>query len=170
MTTPERRQYKAPTQGASLMTTLFTGLKTPIVEVKFSNLIKPFYYPNSPNIPRYSVTCALNPEVHEAFIESVARIEKTENVESILKNDSSKEEDGYIQTGKILLKFQSKNKVPTFVIEGDGHPEEIDLQDELAKGEKIHVMYDVLRFTKKNSLTAQYGLSFKPTAIYFYPQ
>lgn len=61
-------------------------------------------------------------------------------------------------------------KIPTYVIEGEGKPEEIDLQDELAKGEKIYIMYDVLRYTKKNSMKTEHGLSFKPTAIYYFPK
>ena len=97
-------------------------------------------------------------------------MEKNEGVESVLKNEANKSEDNYINTGKILLKFQSKNKIPTFVIEGAAQPEEIDLQDELAKGEKIYIMYDVLRYTKKNSIRAEHGISFKPTAIYYFPK
>lgn len=170
MTAPSRRQYKAPVEGQPLMSTIVSGCKTPILNVKFSNLIKPFFYPNSPNIPRYSITCLIDPKNDEEFLKSIQTIEKTECVDSVLKNESAKEGGTPVNTGKILLKFQSKNKIPVFVIEGTAEPEEIDLQDELAKGESVYLMYDILRYTKKNSLKAEHGISFKPTAIYYIPK
>jgi hypothetical protein len=170
MSTQPRKQYKAPVEGQPLMTVILSGCKTPILDVKFCNLIKPFFYPNSPNVPRYSITCVIDPIKHKDFLKSLQDIEREEKVDTILKNESNKEGDSHLNTGKILVKFQSKMKIATFVIEGEGKPEEIDLQDELAKGEKIYVMYDVLRYTKKNSLKTEHGLSFKPTAIYYYPK
>lgn len=169
MNTP-RRQYKAPVEGQPLMSVIASGCKTPTLEVKFSNLIKPFFYPNSPTVPRYSITCVIDPISHKEFLASVQTIERNEGVESVLKNESSKSGDEYINTGKLLLKFQSKNNIPVFVIEGSAPPEEIDLQDELAKGENIYIMYDVLRYTKKSSVTQEHGISFKPTAVYYFPK
>lgn len=170
MTIPARRQYKAPTEGQPLMSVIISGCKTPVLDVKFSNLIKPFFYPNSPSIPRYSVTCVIDPKSHSEFLSHIQNIEKIEQVKSVLKGESTKKDDEHVQTGKILLKFQSKNKIPVFVIEGAASPEEIDLQDELAKGEKVYLMYDILRYTKKNSIKPEHGISFKPTAIYYFPK
>ena len=152
------------------MSVIMPGCKTPVLEVKFSNLIKPFFYPNSPNVLRYSITCVIDPIKNKDFLKSLQDIERAEKVDTILKNESEKSGDFHANTGKILVKFQSKMKIPTYVIEGEGKPEEIDLQDELAKGEKIYIMYDVLRYTKKNSMKTEHGLSFKPTAIYYFPK
>lgn len=152
------------------MSVIVSGCKTPVLDVKFSNLIKPFYYPNSPTVPRYSITCVIDPRAHKEFLTQVQTIEKNESVETVLKHETKKEGEDAVHTGKILLKFQSKNTIPVFVIEGESSPEEIDLTDELAKGEKIHIMYDVLRYTKKNTMKQEHGISFKPTAIYYYPK
>lgn len=170
MNTAPRRQYKAPQEGQPLMSVIVSGCKTPVLEVKFSNLIKPFFYPNSPNIPRYSITCVVDPKSNREFLSHIQSIEQNERVETALKLETRKEGDSAVNTGKMLIKFQSKNNIPVFVIEGNSSPEEIDLTDELAKGEQIHIMYDVLRYTKKNTLKAEHGISFKPTAIYYYPK
>lgn len=170
MTIPTRRKYTAPQEGQPLMTVIVSGYKTPVLEVKFSNLIKPFFYPNSPNVPRYSITCVIDPKEHKQFLSQIQGIEQAEQVQSILKNETRKEGNDVVTTGKLLLKFQSKNLIPVFVIEGNNAPEEIDLTDELAKSEQIHIMYDVLRYTKKNAFNPEHGISFKPTAIYYYPK
>jgi hypothetical protein len=31
-------------------------------------------------------------------------------------------------------------------------------------------VYDILRYTKKNTMTTEHALSFKPTCIYYYPK
>jgi len=161
--------YKNPTPGQPLITTISSGCKTPSLEVKFCNLVKPFYYPNSPTIPRYSVTCVVDPEEHKEFLKGVQTIEKNEQVESILKNETVKEKNETVTTGKILLKFQSKDIIPIFL--GLSDPaQQIELEDEFAKGEKIIVVYDILRYTKKNTMKTEHGISFKPTCIYYYPK
>lgn len=170
MTTSPRRQYKAPPEGKSLMSIIVSGCKTPVLDVKFSNLIKPFFYPNSPTIPRFSITCVIDPKTDGEFLSIVQKIEREEKVESVLKDETTKKGEDRVTTGKILLKFQSKNKIPVFVIEGDSQPEEIDLNDELAAGEKIYLMYDILRYTKRNPSNSLHGISFKPTAIYYFPK
>lgn len=170
MSAPAKRQYKAPIEGQPLMTVIVSGCKTPVLDVKFSNLIKPFFYPNSPSVPRYSITCSIDPKEHAPFLEYILGVEKSEKVESVIKNETTKSENQYVHTGKVILKFQSKNKIPVFVIEGGNSPEEIELQDELARGEKVYIMYDILRYTKKNSVKVEHGISFKPTSIYYIPK
>ena len=44
------------------------------------------------------------------------------------------------------------------------------LKSEKIKGEKIIIVYDILRYTKKNTMNVEHGLSFKHTAIYFFPE
>ena len=49
-----------------------------------------------------------------------------------------------------------------------GEAPRIDLEDELARGERVIVIYDILRYTKKNTMKTEHGLSFKPSCIYLY--
>lgn len=165
-----RQVYKNPKPGQPLISTISTGCKTPLLSVKFCNLVKAFYYPNSPTIPRYSVTCVIDPEMHKDFLKGVQTIEKNEGVETIIKNDTTKEKGKHVTTGKLLIKFQNKDQVPIYIKEReDSEPEQIDLEDDLAADEKIVIVYDILRYTKKNSVQAQHGISFKTSCIYYYP-
>ncbi len=163
--------YKNPKPGQPLITTISSGCRTPVLEVKFCNLVNPFRYPNSPTIPRYSVTCVVDPEIHKEFLKGIQTIEKDEKVETIIKNETVKEQKEHLNTGKVLLKFQSKDIIPVFL--GGEFPKgqipRVELEDELAKGEKIVVVYDILRYTKKNTMKIEHGLSFKPTCIFYMP-
>lgn len=161
--------YKSPKAGQSLITTIASGCVTPLLEVKYSNLIKPFYYPNSPKIPRYSITCISDPKEHKEFLDGILSIEKNEKVETVIKNDTVRKNNDIVNSGKACVKFQGKEKIPIYLIE-DGKEIEIQLEDEFAQGEKICVFYDIMRYTKKNiSQEPEYGLNFKPIKIYFYP-
>ena len=170
----EKKIYKNTQKSSPLLVTISSGCKTPLIQVKFSNLVKPFYYPNSPSIPRYSVTCTFDALANEQFIKNLQVIEENEGVESILKFD--KESDS--ENPRMLVKFQTKNIVPIFIQfppspiseELNSEPELIQLEDEFAKNEDIIVVYDILRYTPKFSQGNQHALSFKPTAIYYYPK
>lgn len=165
-----RQVYKNPKPGQPLISTISTGCKTPLLEIKYCNLVNPFRYPNSPTIPRYSITCLVDPKHHKEFLIGVQTIEKDEKVETIIKNDYVKEDGEAITTGKVLIKFQSKDIIPVMIGEnGSQKLEHIELEDELARGEKVMVTYDILRYTKKNTMTKEHGLSFKPTCIFYYP-
>lgn len=166
--TQSRNVYKNPQPGQPLITTISSGCRTPILEVKFCNLVNPFRYPNSPTVPRYSVTCVIDPEVHKEFLKGIQTIEKDEKVESILKNETVKEQNEHLNTGKVLIKFQSKDIIPVYI--PTTPPESLELEDELAKGERIMIIYDILRYTKKNTMKTEHGLSFKPSCIYYYPK
>lgn len=170
----EKKVYKNPQPGQPLITTIMSGCKTPILEVKFCNLVKPYYYTNSPTIPRHSVTCLVDPEKHQDFLKSIQTIEKNEGVDSIIKNDTVKEDGQQLMTGKLLLKFQSKDMIPVYVFnntnESNSEPVLMELEDELARGEYIMVVYDILRYTKKNTMKTEHGISFKPSCIYLYPK
>jgi hypothetical protein len=166
----ERQVYKNPKPGQPLISAISSGCKTPILEVKFCNLINPFRYPNSPTIPRYSVTCVFDPKDHKEFIKGIQSIERDEKVETILKNETKKEDDSHSNTGRILIKFQTKDIIPVYnghFIEGET-PQQIELEDELAQGERVMIIYDILRYTKKNTMKVEHGISFKPSCIYYY--
>jgi hypothetical protein len=157
--------------GTPLITSISKGCKTPILKVKFCNLVNPFRYPNSPTIPRYSVTCVIDPEKHKEFLNGIQTIEKDEKVESIIKNDTAKKDGVQINTGNLLIKFQTKDIVPVYkqTIE-DGKKEDVlmALDEELSRGVRIVVVYDIMRYTKKNTVKTEHGLNFKPCRIYYY--
>lgn len=163
-----KQVYKNPKPGQPLISTISSGCKTPVLEVKFCNLVNPFRYPNSPTVPRYSVTCVVDPEAHKDFLKGIQAIERDEKVDSIIKNETVKEQDEHLTTGKVLLKFQSKDIIPIYM--ATNPPEQMELEDELARGERIVVVYDILRYTKKNTMKVEHGLSFKPSCIYYYPR
>lgn len=166
--TATKTTYKN-TQGTTpLITSISSGCHTPILKVKFCNLIKAFFYPNSPTIPRYSVTCIINPEEHAEFLKGIQTIEKHEGVESILKQETEKSEGSHVATGNILIKFQTRDKIPVYQVDENNKATEVELEDELAQGENICVTYDILRYTKKNSQKTEHGITFKPSAIYLY--
>lgn len=170
--TQVRKVYKNPQPGQPLITTISSGCKTPLLEVKFCNLVNPFRYPNSPTVPRYSVTCVIDPDQHKEFLKGIQTIEKDEKVETVIKNETVKENDNVVNTGKVLLKFQSKDIIPVYMggeyPKGEAPP--VELEDELARGERIVIIYDILRYTKKNTMKTEHGISFKPSCIYYYPK
>lgn len=163
------RTYKNPTPGQPLITTISSGCKTPLLEIKYCNLLKPFYYPNSPTVPRYSITCLVNPQMHKDFLLGIQTIEKNEKVDTIIKNDYIKEGNEPVTTGNVTVKFQSKDQIPIYIQYPNANSELIELEDELAKGEKVVVVYEILRYTKKNTMKTEHGLSFKPSCVYYYP-
>lgn len=162
--------YKNPKAPNQLITTISQGCKTPIIPIKFCNLIKPFYYPNSPTIPRYSITCVLEKDKHDKFLTGLQTIEKNEGVDSIIKKDSIKSGDERLYSGHLIIKFQSKDVIPIFIKNEDLDDMPVNLEDEFAPGEYVSVIFDILRYTKKNTIDVEHGLSFKPTTIFYYPE
>ncbi len=163
-----KQVYKNPVAGTPLLTSIGTEFRTPILEIKFSNLLNPYYFKNSPSIPRYSVTCIVDPELHKDFLQSIQTIEKNEKVESILKLEIEKSGEQHVTTGKLTMKFQCKDKIPVFITEDGLEAESLELEDELGRGEKVMVIYDIMRYTKKNTMKTEHGISFKPTKIFLY--
>lgn len=166
-----KQSYKNPEAGKPLISTISSACKTPVAEVIFSNLINAFYYPNS-KIPRYSITCVFDPVEHKEFINSIQTIEKNEQVDTIIKNETEKTPEGVFNTGRVLLKFQSKDRIPVYDAQtpyskNEG-PKMIELNEELKKGERVFIMYDIVKYTKKNTMKIEHGLSFKPFAIYLF--
>jgi hypothetical protein len=165
-----KQVYKNPQSGQPLISTISTACKTPLLEVKFCNLVKPYYYSNSPTIPRHSVTCVVDTNSHKDFLKGVQTIEKNEGVDTIIKNETRKEGGEHVTTGKVLIKFQSKDLIPVYIKREGEEPVLLELEDELAPGENVVVIYDILRYTKKNTMKTEHGLSFKPSCIYYYPK
>lgn len=165
-----KKVYKNKKSGTALLTTLINNLESPIMPVKFSSLINPYSYKNSPTVPRYSVTCILCPQKDAKFLETIHTIEKNSGIDTILKNDTVKKNGEYMLTGNVVIKFQSKEFIPVFWANADGTYSPTTLQDELGAGENVSVIFDILKYTKKNSFdSSEYGMSFKPTKIIFYP-
>lgn len=168
--TTKKAVYKNPQPGQPLITTISSGCRTPVLEVKFSTLVNPFYYPNSPTVARYSLTCIINPSVHGSFLQGIQTIEKNEKVETVLKNETRKDEGQVVMTGNVLLKFQQREKIPLYLYDETNQSKEpLEIEDEFAPHEKVIVEYDIMRYTKKNSMKTEHGISFRPTAIFYLP-
>lgn len=169
----EKKVRTNPITGQPLITTISSGCKTPILPIKYSGIVKPFYYPNSPLIARYSITCVLDPIKDKDFLHQIQTIEKNEGVATIIKKDGVKEKgsEETKHSGKFCIKFQTKESPPIYVDMQDGsEPQLIELEEEIARGENVMVVYDIMRYTKRNTATVEHGLNFKPTAIYYYPR
>lgn len=173
--TPKPKGMKMPSKnkdesGQPLVVTICSSCKTPKLSIKYSTLVKPFYYPNSPSIARYSITCLFDPEENKEFLKGILAIERNEKVESIIKIDTFKtKENETVKSGRYTIKFQTKDKVPVFIMGKDEKPVPIELTHEFTKADEVVVIYDILRYTKRNTIDGAHGLSFKPTTIYFYP-
>lgn len=101
-------------------------------------------------------------------MDGIKAIEKNEDVQSFFKKDFRKDGDQELYTGDIIMKFQTKDVVPVFV-EENSKMQRIVLEDELDPGENVIVEYDIMRYTKKNPAKTEYALSFKPTAVFYFP-
>lgn len=155
---------------APLLSVISAGIESPIGKVKFSNLVKPFYYPNSPKIPRYSITVIFDPALHGEFLEGIESIEKNEGVDSIIKKETYKKDGENVQSGNVIIKFQTKEKIKTFLCKKNNPEMPVEgqfLEDEIPKDSKIRVVFEILRYTKKNPFKVEHGLSFKPTEIHW---
>lgn len=168
--TVTKQAHKTPESGKPLITVISTGCKTPLLEVKFCSLVNPYRYPNSPTVKRYSVTCVVDPKLHKEFLAGLQSIEKDEKVDSIIKNETKKENDVSVLTGKLLVKFQTKDVIPVYIKNAKGEDEPYTLEGEFPAGEKVIVNYEILRYTKKNTMQVEHGISFKPKAIYWFPK
>lgn len=167
--------YQRPVAGQAVTSILYKDAKTPKIKVKFSNIINPFRYPNSPTIPRWSITCLLDPGI-ESDHEFIGKIEKLEAKESIqgsqtLKDDVFKDREGQIvKSGKYIMKFQTRDKIPVIVMK-PGFPQiPAELKQEIAFGDSVIIVFDVVRYTKKGvSIEMNKGISYQPKMIYLYP-
>lgn len=154
----------------AVTSSVLTGAKTPKLKVKFCNICNPFYYNNSPAIPRYSITCILDPKLDKAFIDVIKKIESEENSTSVLKEElvRGKNENETMKSGRYLVKFQGKDKVPVYLNKSNGTTIEYRIENELDMDSSVIVLYDVIRYVKKD--TQEKGLNFKPKAVYIFEE
>ncbi len=167
--------YQRPVPGQAVTSILHKQVKTPKIKVKFSNVVNAFYYPNSPTVPRWSITCLLDPdkEQDQEFIAKIERLESRENIQGshTLKDDVFKDRDGQIvKSGKYIMKFQTRDKIPVIVVK-PGFPQiPAELKQEVAFGDQVIVVFDIVRYTKKGmSVEMNKGISYQPVLIYLHP-
>ena len=155
-----------------LVTTICSPCKTPKIKIRYSTLVKPFYYYSSPTIPRYSITCIFDPKENKEiidFVKGMQSIEKNEKVDTCLKRDFWKSKEGKeVYTGLYTIKFQSRDLIPVYIFDENGKPTPVELEEELKKNAEVVVVYNILRYTKRNSLNGDHGLSLKPSCIYLH--
>lgn len=150
----------------SLTKVLLKNYSSPVLKVKYCSLAKPFFYPSSPNIPRYSVTCILDPVKDKEFLKVIREIEEKDKIDNSLKDDTQKDrETGEVSTtGRYLIKFSGKEKIPVSYVKNDKALSPDMLVEELKYGTECSVIFDVVQFTKKD--TKEKGLSFQASMVY----
>lgn len=160
------REQITPTQKneekkSNPLTIIAKDWETPWVTVANCNLLKPFYYANSPKVPRYSVIVVLDPRDKEVydFISNIREIEKNENLKSLLRDqrEVDPETNKKTLTGNKLLKISSNEPVEIF----DADFGEVIILDELEKGTNVKVFFDIKRWTKKGSDPVEYGMTYR---------
>jgi hypothetical protein len=169
----KKPSYEVPKVGQPVTSIIQTDARTPKLKVKFCNIITPFHYPNSPGVPRYSVTCVLDPEEHRDFIEKIIKLEKKENIigSQTLKEDVFKDESGHmVKSGKFNMKFQTRDKIPVVVVK-EGFPNTpTEIKNEIVFGDQVVIIFEVMRYTKKGlSSDMNKGISYQPKLVYLYP-
>lgn len=165
--------YQRPVAGQPVTSILYKDAKTPKLKVKFSNVVTPFHYPNSPSVPRWSITCLLDPEKDHEFISKIEKLEEKENIQGshTLKDDVFTDRDGQVvKSGKYLMKFQTRDKIPVIVVKA-GFPQiPAELKEEIAFGDSVIIVLDIVRYTKRGvSSDMNKGISYQPKMIYLYP-
>lgn len=173
MQTAPRPVYERPVAGQPVTSILQKDIKSPKLKVKFSNIVNPFHYPNSPTVPRWSITCLIEPEIDHDFIDRIEKLETRENVKNsnTLKDDTLKDREGQLlKSGKFLMKFQTRDKIPVIVVKTGFPAVPAELKQEIAFGDQVIIVFDIMRYTKRGvSLDMSKGISYQPTLIYLYP-
>lgn len=162
--------YQRPVAGKPVTNTIVQNARTPKLKVKFSNVIKPFFYPNSQNVPRFSITCIVDPDQHMEFISKIQKLESSEYIidSQTLKDDVIKDNLGHIVTsGLHLMKFQTRDRIPVFRMNATGQKTPVNMISEIPYGDEIIIVFDVLRYTKKVAPgLPNKGVSYQPKTIY----
>ena len=165
--------YQRPVAGKPVSQHVQKDAKSPKLRVKFANVARPFHYQSSTNVPRDSVTGVLDPDIHMDFIQKVIALESKEGItdSQTLKDEIQKAPVGtVVTTGKHLMKFQTKDKIPVIICKAGYTQTPVELQDEIRSGVEVVVVFDVLRYTKKNPKGGYgRGISYQPKMIYLYP-
>src|SRR5271169_1935044 len=96
---PDLKSCERAVAGDPVTSILYRSQSTPALKVKYSNIVTPFYYPNSPNIARWSVTCLVDVDENADFMEQIEQLEKKENIKNsqTFKEDTYKDEEGSLR-------------------------------------------------------------------------
>lgn len=151
-----------------LASTVLRNYQSPVMKIKFSNLANPFFYPTTPTIPRYSVTCVIDPVKNGEFLKMLRQIEEKDNITSTIKEETSKDKQSgsTFTTGKYLIKFNGKDKIPVSFVKNDRALPPDSAIEEPKWGTECSVIFDIVRYIKKG--TTEKGLSFQPSLVYIH--
>lgn len=147
-----------PFEKPEFVSAVHKSLKTPVAEVKFCYLAKPFYYSGS-HIPRYSVTLIFERgnEIHLEFLRVLEEHAKANKVETLGVHDN----------GKIVIKFQGKDCPKILAVRPTQKtPKPISLEHDIAPGCKAVVEFDLNTYFNKK--TGKNGFNFSPQRVTFY--
>lgn len=134
-------------------------LTTPQCKLKYCYLSKPFFYPGS-HIARYSVSLLFDKSIpdHKKFLENLEKVAIKNKIDSL----------GYeTDEGLILIKFQGKDLVSTYIIEpGKKVAQQVELEHDLPEGFKTIVVFELNTYFNKK--TQKNAFNFSPKKVTFY--
>jgi hypothetical protein len=134
-------------------------LTTPECKLKYCYLSKPFFYAGS-HVPRYSVSLLFDKAIpeHKKFLLNLEKVASKNKIDTL----------GYeTDEGLILIKFQGKDPVSTFIVEyGKKNPQQVELEHDLPEGFRSVVVFELNTYFNKK--TQKNGFNFSPKKVTFY--
>lgn len=134
-------------------------LTTPECKLKYCYLSKPFFYAGS-HVPRYSVSLLFDKSIqeHKKFLANLEKVASNNKIDTL----------GYeTQEGLILIKFQGKDPVFTYIVEhGKKSPRQVELEHDLPEGLRTIVVFELNTYFNKK--TQKNGFNFSPKKVTFY--
>jgi hypothetical protein len=136
--------------------------QTPVLPVKYSSVKKPYKFANN-DIPRYSITLILDEKKNKSFISKLESLRTQQGAENFRNELSYVNERGFkISSGKSLIKFQRKEKIPVY----DKSGEELELTAEIPEKTMVSVVFEVRCYLNKRSNQNAFNLS--PSQIFIH--
>lgn len=157
--TDQQEQDEAQEGAQQVIKKLGDSYETPVLAVKYSSVKRPYKFANN-DIPRYSITLILDDKKNRSFIDKLEGLRARQGAEKFRTEISFINNRGFkLSTGKSLIKFQRKEKIPIFDTEGY----ELELTDEIPEKTRVSVTFEVKCYLNKR--TNQNAFNFSPSKI-----
>jgi hypothetical protein len=157
MSVAKKRVGVKPNAGRSTIHPVAEDFFTPILKVRHSSLVTPFYYPNNPT-GRYSIVLAFDREKpqEELFIQWIDEKRKEHKVPCSIYKDN---------TDLYLLKMQTPETLKIFSIRNN-KIHNLDLKSEFELEDLVQVKFSLFKYYDKMKKTWKFN--YKPKEVYFF--
>lgn len=160
--TPTYLPHNAQENAQQVIKTLKGCYQSPVLPVRFSSVKNPYKFANN-DIPRYSITLILDEKKNKHFISQLENLRTQQGAESFRSEMSFVNDKGFkIGTGKSLIKFQGKEKIPVYYKDGS----ELELTSEIPEKTLVSVEFEIRCYLNKR--TDQNAFNFKPVRIFIH--